>query len=179
MNKFKMNKALMALSAMAVISASAPCLGSTYDFSFTGSLGTVTGEIDGLSPGYTGPASAIYIDSAPAVFGLSNPPVEFFLTEPPNNFVVDAAGNVTSYDLFAEFEAYIQLNLSSDCLSCNNLQFPGTTIIDTAVSFPFPNTSASTTPIPTSATLFATVLGLLALIAHRRKQGIRTNMQAA
>jgi hypothetical protein len=146
-----MKKILMVLSAAAVILAPAPSLALTYDFSFTGSLGTVTGEIDGLSPGYNGVVP-----------------------------LIDSAGNVTSYDIFAEFQVYATLNLSSACLTCNNLNAdtPDGPISDIADSFPtFTAVPSSTIPVPTSAGLFATVLGLVGLIALRRKRGIRAQLK--
>jgi hypothetical protein len=176
-----MKKILMVLSVAAVILAPAPSLALTYDFSFTGSLGTVTGEIDGLSPGYNGVVPLILIDSAPPQFLVSPTPAKFFTTDPThNNIVVDAAGNVTSYDIFAEFQVYATLNLSSACLTCNNLNAdtPDGPISDIADSFPtFTAGPASTTPVPTSAGLFATVLGLVGLIALRRKRGIRAQLK--
>jgi hypothetical protein len=169
-----MTKILMVLSAVAVLFASVPCRALTYNFSFDGQLGTVTGEIDGLAAGYNGPASAIFIDRAPLGFILQAP-AEFFAST--NNFAVDAAGNITSYDLFAGYQAYIQLRLSSTCLSCNFLdQDPLTNI---AQLFPtFSAAPTSTTPIPASAPLFATILGLVALMAYWRKGRIRTNLKA-
>jgi hypothetical protein len=134
-----MNKILLviALSFASVTLASAPSLAVTYDFSYTGSLGTVTGEIDGLAPGYSGAVPLLIVDSAPAQFGVPTPN-RFFTTDPAHdNIVVDAAGNVTSYDIFAEFQIYATPNLSSSCLACNNLNAdnPNGTITDPALSF--------------------------------------------
>jgi hypothetical protein len=186
-----MKTVFMALAAVILTASSAPA--STYYFAFTGSLGTVTGEVDGLSPGYTGPASDVFIDSAPAQFLLTPTPVRFFTTDPThNNFVVDAAGNVTSFDLFAQFQIYNILNLSSDCLACSNPDCLLCTfndletdtldgvIADTAVSFPtFSTTPPTATPIPNSAVLFATILALAALFICRREIGIRTKLEIA
>jgi len=68
--------------ASALALASTPGQTLTFDFSFTndpllGNIpGTVTGEIDGLqdnTPAFMNPATAIFIDSAPAVFNLPSP----------------------------------------------------------------------------------------------------------
>jgi hypothetical protein len=176
-----MKKVLMALAA--VLLASGPALAMTYDFSFIGSLGTVTGVVDGLAPGYTGPADIhVTINSAPAQF-LSTTPAPFFATDDThNNFVVDAAGNVTSFDLFAQFQIYVRLSLSSDCLSCNTIQADTLDgiIIDSALSFPtFSATTPAATPIPNSAALFATIFALVTLLVYGRNRGGRTKPETA
>ena len=59
--------------------ASTPGHALTFDFAFANSPGlgntpgTVTGQIDGLQDNATGPATAIFIDSAPSVFNLTLP----------------------------------------------------------------------------------------------------------
>src|SRR5215471_9212746 len=71
----------MTLRAFAFVSAlalaSTPGHALSFDFSFTNQfgtiLGTVTGHIDGLQDNATGPATAVFIDSAPPVFNLTFP----------------------------------------------------------------------------------------------------------
>jgi hypothetical protein len=66
------------VSALAL--ASTPGHALSFGFSFTNdpafggnTPGTVTGEIDGLVDNATGPATAVFIDSAPSAFNLSFP----------------------------------------------------------------------------------------------------------
>jgi len=77
--------------------ASTPGHTLTFDFSFTTDLsnpptgnvfGTVTGEIDGLQDNATGPATAVFINSAPPVFNLTFP---FLMREGvANQFIVSS-----------------------------------------------------------------------------------------
>ena len=56
--------------------ASTPGHALSFDFSFTGGgdiPGTVTGEIDGLQDNATGPATAVFINSAPAFYHITMP----------------------------------------------------------------------------------------------------------
>jgi hypothetical protein len=63
--------------ASALVLASSPGHALSFQFSFTGITGTgegtVTGEIDGLADNTTGPATAVFIDSAPSAFGVTTP----------------------------------------------------------------------------------------------------------
>jgi len=65
--------------ACAVALASTPGHALSFDFSFTNTIGfpfmpgTVTGHIDGLMDNATGPATAVFIDSAPSAFNLPLP----------------------------------------------------------------------------------------------------------
>jgi hypothetical protein len=65
--------------ACALALASTPGHALSFDFSFTNTTGggftpgTVTGHIDGLQDNATGPATAVFIDSAPPVFNLTTP----------------------------------------------------------------------------------------------------------
>jgi hypothetical protein len=174
-----MNKILMVFAVASVFLAPAPSLAVTYDFSFTGSTGTISGEIDGLSFGYSGPVPLLIVNSVPAVFNIPTPN-QFFTTDPTHDSItVDGAGNVTAYDIFAEFQIYATLNLSSSCLTCNTISTdtPNGTFTDTALSPPvFTLVPSSTTPLPASAALFATALGLLALVFARRNRGTRLDL---
>jgi hypothetical protein len=66
--------------ACALVLASTPGHALSFDYSFTNVFptggftpGTVTGHIDGLMDNATGPATAVFIDSAPPVFNLTTP----------------------------------------------------------------------------------------------------------
>jgi len=63
--------------ALVLALASTPAHALSFDFSFTMTSGftpgTVTGHIDGLQDNATGPATAVFIDSAPPVFNLTTP----------------------------------------------------------------------------------------------------------
>ena len=71
----------MTLGAFALASglalASTPGHALSFDFSFSNTVGeirgTVTGEFDGLQDNATGPATAVFINSAPAFFNLTTP----------------------------------------------------------------------------------------------------------
>ena len=62
--------------------------------------GTVTGHIDGLQDNATGPATAIFVDTAPPVFNLTAPLLFPGSTATPNSFTVTSASNVISFALF-------------------------------------------------------------------------------
>jgi hypothetical protein len=63
--------------ACALALASTPGHALSFDFSFTMTSGftpgSVTGHIDGLQDNATGPATAVFIDSASPVFNLTIP----------------------------------------------------------------------------------------------------------
>ena len=75
-------KILLASTVTAVMLASAPTHALTFDFTFMTGVGTVTGEIDGLTDNSSGPASAVYIDTYSGNLG-NIPPASF-------NTVLDA-----------------------------------------------------------------------------------------
>jgi hypothetical protein len=62
----------------------------SFNFSLIGlsGPGTVTGHIDGLQDNATGPASAIFVDTAPPVFNLTAPLLFPGSTAPFNSFTV-------------------------------------------------------------------------------------------
>lgn len=168
----------MGLTAASVIFAPVPSLAVTYDFSFTGSFGTVTGEIviDNVVSSYNGPVSHVYIDSAPPGYLLTPTPVEFFANTPSqDNIVVDAAGNVTSYDLLAGLYPTI-LSLSYISLPDNFLDGdPGT---NTAISFPAFTAAPTGVPGPVAgAGLPGLALAGVGLILWlRQRQRTQTKM---
>src|ERR1700730_3337646 len=63
--------------ACALALASTPGHALSFDFSFSNQFGTIpgtfTGEIDGLQDNATGPATAVFINSAPPDFNLNFP----------------------------------------------------------------------------------------------------------
>ena len=174
-----MRKMLGILSALLAMSAATPCMAVTVDFSFTDGTGTVTGEIDGLTAGTANSPFIIIVNSAPPQFLVSPTPAQFFATDSTHDTIVlDGAGDVVSYDLFAEYQIYATLNLSSSCLSCSSLSSDtggGGTVTVTANALPIPTVGGA--PIPASFTLFATVLGCLAFAAYVRGGAVRPSMQ--
>jgi hypothetical protein len=99
--------------ACAVALASTPGHALSFNFSFTNDIGntpgTVTGEIDGLQDNASGPATAIFINSAPSVFNLTTPFSVPFLPEAPNSFTVNS-GNIDA----SFFTSFFTINIISD-----------------------------------------------------------------
>jgi len=63
--------------ACALALASTPGHALSFNFSFSNEIGTVagtvTGQIDGLTDNTTGPATAVFVNSAPPVFNITTP----------------------------------------------------------------------------------------------------------
>jgi hypothetical protein len=73
--------------AFGCVLALAATPGHALSFNFS-LAGTVTGHIDGLQDNATGPASAIFVDTAPPVFNLTAPLLFPGSTAPINSFTV-------------------------------------------------------------------------------------------
>src|SRR5262245_4549362 len=87
--------------AFALALASTPGHAVSVNFTLGGSgTGTTTGHIDGLQDNATGPATAIFVDTAPPVFNLTAPLLFPGSTASPNSFTVTSASNVISFALF-------------------------------------------------------------------------------
>ena len=87
--------------ASALALASTPGHAVSVNFTLGGlGTGTVTGHIDGLQDNATGPATAIFVDTAPPVFNLTAPLLFPGSTASPNSFTVTSASNVISFALF-------------------------------------------------------------------------------
>jgi hypothetical protein len=174
-----MRKTLGVVSAVLAMLTATPCMALTVDFSFTDGTGTVTGEIDGLTAGTTNSVDSVIVDTVPPQFGLVSPlPATFNLgSSPDRTIVLNAAGAVVSYDILsANFQDYAFLNLSSACVACSNLSSDSLngTITLTANSLPIP--LVGSTPLPASFTLFASILGCLALVAYARGIAVRPSL---
>ena len=105
--------------ASALALASTPGRALTFDFSFTDGIGTVTGEIEGLTDNSTGPATAVFIDSAPPIFSLT-PSFSVPVTGPDvvaNSFTVSSgvinAGASTFLSSFIIPDNFLSLTLSA------------------------------------------------------------------
>jgi hypothetical protein len=111
--------------AMALVSTPGHAL--NFNFSFTNvtgnTPGTVTGEIDGLTDNTTGPATAVFIDSAPSVFNL---PTHLRVGGFPtfNTFTV-SSGIITDSDYFTTFQLGGPLVYTLSLLSSSSGFFPG------------------------------------------------------
>jgi hypothetical protein len=100
----------MTLGAFALASAlalaSTPGHALSFNYSFTdldGFVpGTVTGHIDGLQDNATGPATAVFIDSAPSVFNLPHTPFSVPVTDPGGTFTV-TSGVIDKAIFLSEF----------------------------------------------------------------------------
>jgi Methyltransferase domain len=99
----------MTLGAFALASALAlaptPGHALSFNFSFSNGVGTiagtVTGEIDGLTDNTTGPATAVFVDSAPPVFNLTTPFSVPIAGATDNSFTVSSGAITDSHFLSA------------------------------------------------------------------------------
>jgi len=105
----------LTLGALALACASAlastPGHALSFNYSFTNinpfqTPGTFTGHIDGLVDNATGPATAVFIDSAPPVFELTTP-ISVPVTQGPNSFTV-TSGMIAP--LGADFENVFRIS---------------------------------------------------------------------
>ena len=162
-------------SAIAFASTSSHASTLNFNFSFTNTSGnisgTVSGEIDGLTDNATSAATAVFIDSAPAVFGLTTP---FSVPVPPfggNNEFTVANGVITVYSFDTippaspGFELVTGTAFTTGALS-KNFCTPATPQCFTDGT----PTSIATTPLPAALPLFASGLGALGLLGWRRKK---------
>jgi hypothetical protein len=80
-----------------------------FDFSFTGDLGTVTGETNGLTVGATSSAAAVYVDSYPSGEGYTTVLPLSFTTISNNSFTVESTGAL----IFANFAGSINFDANT------------------------------------------------------------------
>jgi len=135
--------------ACALALASTPGHALSFNFSFSNEIGTVagtvTGQIDGLTDNTTGPATAVFVNSAPPVFNLTTPFSVPIAGADHNSFTV-SSGTITASS-FASLSSPFFLDLfSSAAPFTDNAQFG---------FFPFNNIFVSTeftaptyTPVP-------------------------------
>jgi hypothetical protein len=112
--------------ASALALASIPAYALSFNFSFShdfGVAGTVTGEIDGLTDNATGPATAVFVNSAPPVFNVTTP-VSIPVAGATNNSFTVSSGAITDSN-FASLSSPFFLELFS------------------LTHFPFPTTGAA------------------------------------
>lgn len=169
-------------AAFALAFASTPSHALTFTFSFsnvTGNVsGTVGGEIFGLTDNATSAATAVDIESGPALLGLSLP-ISIPMPAAFNSFTV-ASGVITDSFFSAIFflPDLNELNLFME--SSSGLVFAGahlsvqdilnntfTTVTDDSSPV---FTEVATTPLPAALPLFATGIGAMGLFGWRRKR---------
>jgi hypothetical protein len=193
---FAIKNLLVAVTAFAAILTSAPSHASTlsFDFSFTNTLGvtpgTVTGQIYGLSDNATSAATAVIIDSYPAILGSVATPFDI-LSYPlvagnPNSVVANsftvAGGQITNVNFYADGQClpsppcgYAPLFLylgtgSSPSAYVFGASDPLTGLSNGAVQAESDFITFTPTPLPATLPLFATGLGALGLLGWRRKR---------
>jgi hypothetical protein len=143
-----------------------------FDFSFSNALGTVTGEIEGLTNNSTGPASAVIIDSFPAALGTvcstpCNTLASPWTGSPFNSFEV-SNGDIVSADFSSSSSnGHLQFQPPNNAV----LIGPGGRLEGVA--------TFTATPLPAALPLFATGLGALGLVGWRRKRKARVSLLGA
>jgi hypothetical protein len=150
----------------------------TFDFSFTSSVGTVTGVITGLYNNEPDQQGAVTITSYPSALGsLGTPPLSVTSPRAPtpgfDNFNV-TSGEITSA-LYYQGEPNFLLAICTFCEPEQYYLIPsgiGPPPADIADQITFtPVTSA--TPLPAAFPLFATGLATLGLLGWRRKRKVQ------
>ena len=179
--KSKLLTAVAVLAALSVAAFSSPSYALTFHFSFTDGIGTVTGEIDGLTAGGTGEkATHVFIDSAPFSIGF---PLPFDTINNnvgfQNSFDVNASGQITSYGYTAATGGFVyDLCLGGPCNFNGNTGFTvfllaggiapdADHVATSSITF---TSDAVATPLPAALPLFASGLGALGLLGWRRKR---------
>jgi hypothetical protein len=135
--------------ACALALASTPGHALSFNFSFScppacfGTVGgTVTGEIDGLTDNTTGPATAVFVNSAPPVFNVTTP-FSVPIAGAINNSFTVSSGAITdslfdslSSPLFLELDG--RFNTASFGFFPFNGTFIGTEVAPTFTPVPAP-----------------------------------------
>jgi len=137
----------------------------------------VSGEIDGLTDNATSAATAVFIDSAPAAFGLTTP---FSVPLPPfggNNEFTVVNGVITIYAFVSgvvQPSPALSLTTSTGTLGTFNHGLLIETSCGPTVQFCSTGgdllSSSVATPLPAALPLFASGLGALGLLGWRRKR---------
>jgi hypothetical protein len=188
-----MLKSCSVVLALGALLSASPSHALTIDFSFTDTVGnvsgTVTGEIEGLKNNAYSQATDIIIESAPAALGLVTPfDVLSFNTGltlvDANDFYV-TNGNITAGTLVFSTNygspPYYPLNWQF-CMAISQPGYCGAptgayllngngleVATDASPNFTGPTMDA-TSPLPAAFPLFATGLGAIVLLGWRRKR---------
>jgi hypothetical protein len=154
-----------------------PSQALTFQFSFTGIGGTVTGEIDGLVDNDTSSATHLVINSYPALLDVGvAAPFDAVATADGifyNSFAV--AGGVIQTYLFAANHAFqwggtggwqLCFSYNQQCQALAYLSDGTNTVSGSQVTF----SQVAATPLPAALPLFATGLGALGLLRWRRRR---------
>lgn len=162
----------LAISGFALLSTYAKA--DNFGFSFTESgVGTVSGVIMGLTNNSTGTATAVIIESMPAVFDadLGNPPINATLWSVAQDSFTETSGQITAMNFFAVEDAdEIQLGLNdTEGYTYLNDDVGGHQVVGASGLSGLNLTPlTSTVPEPNSLLLLLTPLLLVALVAGRR-----------
>jgi hypothetical protein len=172
-----MSQYIRALVAVFIVVGASPCQALTFNFSFTGIGGTVTGQIDGLADNTTSPAAHFIVDSYPLGLNVGvSAPFDAIATADAifyNTFAV--TGGVIQTYFFAANHAYqpggtggwqLCFSYNQQCQALAYLSDGTNTVSGSQIVF----SQVTTTPLPTSLPLFATALGALGLLGWRRKR---------
>jgi PEP-CTERM motif len=156
-----------------------------FTFSFTGSDGTVTGEIIGLTNnGTPGPASDVIITSYPAAFDvdpdLQSPPIDTFQwNDIVSNSFTESAGEITEASLTAyqlypngSEETLLALGIGVTTFDGGELRYLGTTeVIDDQAEGGAGTITITATSVPEPGTFSLMLIGFgsLGLMMVTRK----------
>lgn len=161
-----------------------------FTFSFTGSDGTVTGEIIGLTNnGTPSPASDVIITSYPAAFevdpDLQSPPIDTFQwNDIVSNSFTESAGeiteaNLTVYQLYPNGleETLLALGVGVTTFDGGELRYLGTTeVIDDQAKGAAGTITITAASVPEPPTLSLMLIGLGSvglLVAVRKRVALR------
>ena len=194
---FKCCSAILALMLL----SSAPSRALTIDFSFTDTLasppgvpGTVTGEIEGLTNGFSS-ATDIIIESAPGALGLVTP-FDALASSPgltlvqSNAFIVSNGNIITAALAFStnygappfyplNWQFCMAVNVGGYCGSPSGAYLLNGSGMEVATDVSPTFTPVGATPLPAALPLFATGLGALGLFGWRRKRKNAATLAAA
>jgi hypothetical protein len=183
--------------ALAMLLACSPSYALTIDFSFTNTVGnvtgTVTGEIEGLADNGFSSATDIVIESAPAALGLATPfdALDFgtgltlvqansFLVS--NGSITGALAFTTNYGsppLFPlNWQFCLAVSVAGYCGSPTGAYLLNGSGSEVATDVS-PTFTPDSTPLPTALPLFATGIGAMGLFGWRRKRKNAADLAAA
>jgi hypothetical protein len=174
--------------ALAMLLACSPSYALTIDFSFTNTVGnvtgTVSGEIEGLADSGFSSATDIVIESAPAALGLATPfdALDFgtgLTLVQANSFLV-SNGNITGALAFTtnygapplfplNWQFCLAVSVAGYCGSPSSAYLQNGNDMEVATDTS-PTFTPDATPLPATLPLFATGLGALGVFGWRRKR---------